>query len=149
MIHPKKKLCPCVCVRLILALVLGRQTVYGQKTVYLCLSTYIVLENTHTHSNVRVTTKALACNCWGTDRHFDSLRRRASQVSRVLLYSSNSSGVFVGRVLDSSQRYLLLRGTAVSPFLYCFTMSWWVNSWISVELQLCCCCRNKSRVRAH
>ena len=22
---------------------------------------------THTHSNVRVTTKALACNCWGTD----------------------------------------------------------------------------------
>ena len=34
--------------------------------------------------------------------------RRASQVSRVLLYSSNSSGVFVGRVLDSSQRYLLL-----------------------------------------
>ena len=35
----------------------------------------------------------------------------------------------------------------VSPFLYCFTMSWWVNSWISVELQLCCC-SNKSRVRA-
>ena len=34
--------------------------------------------------------------------------RRASQVSRVLLYSSNSSGVFVGSVLDSSQRYLLL-----------------------------------------
>ena len=34
--------------------------------------------------------------------------RRASQVSRVLLYSSNSDGVFVGRVLDSSQRYLLL-----------------------------------------
>ena len=32
-----------VCVRLIiLVLVLGRQTVYGQKTVYLCLSTYIV-----------------------------------------------------------------------------------------------------------
>ena len=22
---------------------------------------------THTHSNVRVTTKALTCNCWGTD----------------------------------------------------------------------------------
>ena len=37
--------------------------------------------------------------------------------------------------------------TAVSPFLYYFTMSWWVNSWISDELQLCCC-RNKSRVRA-
>ena len=47
-----------MCVRLILVLVLGRQTVYGQKTVYLCLSTYIVFENTHTHSNVRVTTAA-------------------------------------------------------------------------------------------
>ena len=34
--------------------------------------------------------------------------RRASQVSRVLLYSSYSNGVFVGRVLVSSQRYLLL-----------------------------------------
>ena len=34
---------------------------------------------------------------------------RASQVSRVLLYNSNCNGVFVvGRVLDSSQRYLLL-----------------------------------------
>ena len=40
-----------------------------------------------------------------------------------------------------------LSTTAGSPFLCCFTMSWWVNSWISVELQLCCC-RNKSRVRA-
>ena len=40
-----------------------------------------------------------------------------------------------------------LSTTAASPFLYCFTMSWWVNSRISVELQLCCC-RNKSRVRA-
>ena len=27
-----------------------------------------------------------------------------------------------------------LSTTAVSPFLYCFTMSWWMNSWISVEL---------------
>ena len=36
-------------VRLILVLVLGRQTVYGQNTVYLCLSKYIVFENTHTH----------------------------------------------------------------------------------------------------
>ena len=34
--------------------------------------------------------------------------RRASQVSSALLYSSNSDGVFVGRVLDSSQRCLLL-----------------------------------------
>ena len=24
---------------------------------------------THAHSEVRVTTKALACNCWGTDSH--------------------------------------------------------------------------------
>ena len=47
-----------MCVRLILVLVLGRQTVYGQKTVYLCLSSYVVFENTHTHSNVRVTTAA-------------------------------------------------------------------------------------------
>ena len=53
-IQEKKKtdrLCGCVCVdvRLILVLVLGRQTVYGQNTVYLCLSKYIVFENTHTH----------------------------------------------------------------------------------------------------
>ena len=34
------RLCGCVCVdvRLILVLVLGRQIVYGQNTVYLCLS---------------------------------------------------------------------------------------------------------------
>jgi len=56
LLHPPKNVCSCV--RLILVLVLGRQTVYGQKTVYLCLSTYIVFENTHTHSNVRVTTAA-------------------------------------------------------------------------------------------
>ena len=41
-----------------MVLVLGGQTVYGLKTVYLCLSTFIVFENTHTHSNVRVTTAA-------------------------------------------------------------------------------------------
>ena len=35
--------------RLILVLVLGRQIVYGLNTVYLCLSKYIVFENTHTH----------------------------------------------------------------------------------------------------
>ena len=47
----KKKtdlLCGCVCVcvdaRLILVLVVGRQIVYGQKTVYLCLTRYIVFE---------------------------------------------------------------------------------------------------------
>ena len=49
----KKKLTVCVCVcvdvRLILVLLLGRQTVYGQNTVYLCLSKYIVFENKHTH----------------------------------------------------------------------------------------------------
>ena len=31
-------MCVCVDVRLILVLVLGRQIVYGQNTVYLCLS---------------------------------------------------------------------------------------------------------------
>ena len=36
-------------VRLILVLVLGRQIVYGQNTVYLCLSKYIVFENRHPH----------------------------------------------------------------------------------------------------
>ena len=45
----KKKLNVCPDVRLILVLVLGRQIVYGQNTVYLCLSRYIVFENTHTH----------------------------------------------------------------------------------------------------
>ena len=46
-----------MCVRLILVLVWGRQTVYGENTVYLCLSKCIVVENTHTHS-MRVTTAA-------------------------------------------------------------------------------------------
>ena len=36
-------------VRLILVLVLGQQIVYGQNTVYLCLSKYIVFENRHPH----------------------------------------------------------------------------------------------------
>ena len=35
----KKKLTVCPDVRLILVLVLGRQIVYGQNTVYLCLNT--------------------------------------------------------------------------------------------------------------
>ena len=43
------RLCVCVDVRLILVLVLRRQTVYGQNTVYLCLSEYKFFENTHTH----------------------------------------------------------------------------------------------------
>ena len=43
------RLSVCPDVRLILVLVLGRQIVYGQNTVYLCLSKYIVFENTHTH----------------------------------------------------------------------------------------------------
>ena len=32
-----------------MVLVLGREIIYGQSTVYLCLSKYIVFENTHTH----------------------------------------------------------------------------------------------------
>ena len=55
---PKKTLRVCACVRVILVLVWGRQTVYGQNTVYICLSKYIAFENTHTHSNVLVTTAA-------------------------------------------------------------------------------------------
>ena len=42
-------MCVCVVVRLILVLVLGRQIVYGQNTVYLCLPKYIVFENTNPH----------------------------------------------------------------------------------------------------
>ena len=48
----KKKLtvcvdvCVCGCTANLLVLVLGRQIVYGQNTVYLCLSKYIVFENT-------------------------------------------------------------------------------------------------------
>ena len=41
----------CVYVRLILVLVLGRQIVYGQNTVYLCLSNYIVFENTQQYKH--------------------------------------------------------------------------------------------------
>ena len=47
---------------------------------------------THMHSNVRVTTKA-------PDLQLLGHRQR---------YSSNNSGVLVGRVLDSSQRHLIL-----------------------------------------
>ena len=47
---------------------------------------------THMHSNVRVTTKA-------PDLQLLGHRQR---------YSSNSSGVLVGRLLDSSQRHLIL-----------------------------------------
>ena len=64
---------------------------------------------THTHSNVRVTTKALACNCWGTDS--DTSSPCADEPRRCLAYcctAVTASGIFVGRVLDSSQRYLLL-----------------------------------------
>ena len=39
----------CVDVRLILVVVLGRQIVYGQNTVYLCLTRYIVFENRDPH----------------------------------------------------------------------------------------------------
>ena len=41
----------CVDVRLILVLVLGRQIVYGQNTVYLCLTRYIVFENTQQYKH--------------------------------------------------------------------------------------------------
>ena len=53
-------------VRLILVLVLGRQTVYGQNTVYLCLSKYIVFENTHTHiATAASETEGVAAVSWG------------------------------------------------------------------------------------
>ena len=42
-------MCVCVDVRLILVVVLGRQIVYGQNTVYLCLTRYIVFENRDPH----------------------------------------------------------------------------------------------------
>ena len=41
----------CVDVRLILVLVLGRRIVYGQNTVYLCLSKYVVFENTQQYKH--------------------------------------------------------------------------------------------------
>ena len=45
------RLSVCPDVRLILVLVLGRQIVYGQNTVYLCLSKYIVFENTQQYKH--------------------------------------------------------------------------------------------------
>ena len=49
----KLTVCVSVCpdVRLILVLVLGRQIVYGQNTVYICLSKYIVFENTQQYKH--------------------------------------------------------------------------------------------------
>ena len=60
---PKKNL--SVCVRLILVLVLGRQTVYGQNTVYLCLSKCIVFQNRHTHiATAASETEGVAAVSW-------------------------------------------------------------------------------------
>ena len=64
----KKKtdsLCVCGCSANLLVLVLGRQIVYGQNTVYLCLSKYIVFENTHTHiATAASETEGVAAVSW-------------------------------------------------------------------------------------
>ena len=39
---------------------------------------------THTHSNMRVTSKALACNCWGTDS--DTWTPRVDEARRSHVY---------------------------------------------------------------
>ena len=44
--------------------------------------------------------------------------RRASQVSRVLLYSSNSNGVFVGRVSRAYVQHFMMPGTCYVPAAY-------------------------------
>ena len=54
------RLCVCRDVSLILVLVLGRQIVYGQNTVNLCLSKYIVFE---THTRTLQLRPAKYCNC--------------------------------------------------------------------------------------
>ena len=84
-----------MCVRLILVLVLGQQTVYGQKTVYLCLSTYIVFENTRTHSNVPVTTTATCYNCGQRNggRSCSLMDRVVDRVVRVTTAASETEGV--------------------------------------------------------
>ena len=45
------RLCVCGCSANLLVLVLGRQIVYGQNTVYICLSKYIVFENTQQYKH--------------------------------------------------------------------------------------------------
>ena len=109
----------CLRVRLILALVWGRQTVYGQNTVYLCLSKHIVFENTLTLRIVRVTTAAsetegvpgvswmeswtrLACRRPGPGAHTDIERGKVPSAARVaciarsactsLVQNSNEAG---------------------------------------------------------
>ena len=44
--------------------------------------------------------------------------RRASQVSRVLLYSSNSNGVFAGRVSRAYVQHFMMPGTCCVPDAY-------------------------------
>ena len=86
--HPRKKVCACV--RLILVLVWGRQTVYGQNTVYLCLSKYIVLKNTHTHA------QQCACNNCGQrngGRTCCLMDRVVDRVVRVTTAASETEGV--------------------------------------------------------
>ena len=72
----------CVDVRLILVLVLGRQSVYGQNTVYLCLSKYIVFENTQavscmeSHMNRRPLGSIDPNSIRETELHTECRRRR-------------------------------------------------------------------------
>ena len=48
----RKKSVICACVRLILVLVGGRRTVYGQNTVYLCLSKYVPQVEAHVYDSM-------------------------------------------------------------------------------------------------
>ena len=73
-------------VRLILVLVLGRQTVYGQKTVYLCLSTYIVFENSHTLRVTNAASETGGRSCYLMDGVVD-------RVVRVTTAANETEGV--------------------------------------------------------
>ena len=74
--------------------------------------------------------------------------RRASQVSRVLLYSSNSNGVFVGRVSRAYVQHFMMPGACYVPdaydtryvlYRYLFIRAWVVvrmRAWEVVRMTL-------------
>ena len=96
----EKEYWPSVCpdVRLILVLVLGQQIVYGQNTVYLCLSKYMVFENTRTHiATVASETEGVAAvSCMESHMNRRSLGSidpnsiRETELHTCLLYTSPS-----------------------------------------------------------
>ena len=82
--------------RLILVLVLGRETVCGQNTVYLCLSKYIVFENTHAQQRA-----CYNCGQRNGGRSCCLVDRVVDRVVRVTTAASETEGVAAASLIES------------------------------------------------